>query len=277
MKETSMVLSAFAKDHGLCPWGSIKFEDREYMTDQARKMWWNFLGNLGRPFFLRPIASFCEKYLLLYYSHLFWRQWHDKMPHWFDHRINIYRWSYHQNSHWLERGVYSKEVMSPGANILDIACGDGFYAYYFYALTAANVDCIDIDESAIRHAQRFHKHPKINYYHQDAVTVDFPGQNYDVVCLDGAIGHFTFDQLDILLPKIKRAMKPGGAFVGYEVMEREENKNWDHPIALHTREDFYGLLSPYFSRVETFASKSPGRQNMYFRCGDKESRWERFH
>ena len=237
----------------------------------------DIIGNLSRIFFLRPIAFLCEKYLLLYYSHLFWRQWYKTKPHWFDHRLDLYRWSVHQNSHWVERGVYSKEVMTPGCNVLDIGCGDGFYAYYFYAKMASKIDCVDIDEDAIRHAKKLYKHSKINFFLLDAVIDEFPGENYDVIALDGAIGHFTYDQLKILLPKIKKALKTKGIFVGFENMEDEETQSWDHPIALSKKEDFYNLLSPYFPRVEILYLTSPGRNNIYFRCGDDVSNLERFH
>ncbi len=85
--------------------------------------------------FTEPVASSCAKHLSRYYGHLQWKVWHKASPEWFDHRIDLYRWPDHLNAHWVERGTYSKEVMFPGCKASNLACGDGFYALYFYVAT----------------------------------------------------------------------------------------------------------------------------------------------
>lgn len=119
---------------------------------------------LERAIFFEPLASLCSRYLSLYYNHLLWEQWHKGSPEWFDHRIDLYRWRDHLNPHWTERGIYSKEVMFKGCRVLDLACGDGFYAKYFYLSTGATlIDGIDINSKAIAHAKKYHSDSHIRF------------------------------------------------------------------------------------------------------------------
>jgi hypothetical protein len=94
--------------------------------------------------------------------------------------------------------------------------------------------------------------------------------------LDGAIGHFSHAQLDILLPRIKNCLGDRGILTGYEEIESPESQSWDHLIALESEKDFMALLERYFKNVRTFYGESPGRRNVYFRCSDNEKRLKRF-
>jgi SAM-dependent methyltransferase len=234
------------------------------------------LGKAGQLIFIGPLAYLCQKYLSLYYSHLFWKQWHKKMPAWFDHRIDLYTWENHLNAHWAERGIYAKEVIKSGSKVLDISCGDGFYGHFFYTSMAEQIDCIDIDPRAINHARKYHSHPKIRYFCSDAIADEFPQKEYDVICFDGALAHFSKQQLDILLPKIKKSLSSKGIFCGSEEMETKDNLSHDHHMVLPTKEDFIQLLSPYFDCVKVFISESPSRKTIYFRCASDEQVLERF-
>jgi 2-polyprenyl-3-methyl-5-hydroxy-6-metoxy-1,4-benzoquinol methylase len=156
---------------------------------------------LERLIFVELFSSICTRYLSKYYNHLQWDQWHKGSPEWFDHRIDLYRWADHLNPHFVERGIYSREVMFPGCKVLDLASGDGFYPRFFYVSTGAFIDCIDVNSKAVCHSKKYHRHRNIRHFKLDAVGDDFPQSNYDVICFDGAIDHFTREQLDILLKK----------------------------------------------------------------------------
>jgi SAM-dependent methyltransferase len=55
-------------------------------------------------------------------------------PEWFDHFLDQHwQWSSRKQSFWVERGVFSRLVIKPGAKVLEICCGDGFNARHFYA------------------------------------------------------------------------------------------------------------------------------------------------
>src|SRR5580658_9273228 len=46
---------------------------------------------------------------------------------WFDHEIDVqWQWIAKQRSTFLERGVLNTLAMRPGAEVLELCCGDGF-------------------------------------------------------------------------------------------------------------------------------------------------------
>ena len=231
--------------------------------------------NLPGLILAEPIASLCQRYLSWYYKHLEWKSWHKGSPEWFDHRIDLYRWPDHLNPHWVERGIYSKEMMFPGCRVLDVACGDGFYAHFFYASTGAMIDCVDINERAIVHANRHHSHPNIRYFHLDAVRDDFPDAGYDVICFDGAIDHFTRAEFDIVLTKAKQALGSSGVLTGFQQLGEHEPTN-EHPVCFPTEVELAAYLSGYFSQVGTLITDTPGRRNCYIRCSDDQGKLGRF-
>jgi len=159
-------------------------------------------------------------------------------------------------------------------NDLNIACGDGFYAYYFYVSTGALVDCIDINEKAISHAKRYHSHPNILHYKLDAVTA-FPRESYDVVCIDGAIDHFPNEQLQVLIHKIKVAIGTCGILTGYLTIGYHEPDD-EHPICFETKEKLINIFSKYFKYVNVLVTQTSERINAYIRCSNNKGKMHRF-
>ena len=94
--------------------------------------------------------------------------------------------------------------MRDGDRVLDIGCGDGFFARRFFAAHGARVDAIDIEPGAITHAERHNSAPQIRYFLKDAVGEPFPSDAYDVVVWDGALGHFSPDTTDRMLARSDR-------------------------------------------------------------------------
>lgn len=214
-----------------------------------------------------PLSQLAERYLSYHARAVEARTWNrGNAPHWYDQRLYLRTWADHLDPHGIERGAYALEVMQPNCRVLDVGCGAGFYAHYFYASRAGIVDCIDIDPTAIAHAKKHHAHPNIRHHLLDAVTQPFPEPSYDLVIMDGSLGHFTYEQLDLLLPKIRTALGDNGLFVGYEVAEAPETQSWDHPIALTSPADFHALLGKYFAQTRTLYNEGGGRHNVFFRC-----------
>jgi SAM-dependent methyltransferase len=241
------------------------------MRSAIKKTVKNTIGLAMWPVFNAGLLALCQKYVSGYFQHVFWRQWRKEAPHWFDHRIDLFRWPTHLNPHFLERGFYAREVMWAGCKVLDICCGDGFYAYYFYQALASQIDGIDIDDAALKNAQQFHRSDKIRYARVNVLTEPLPDTGYDVVCFDAALGHFSKEELDVLFKKIIAALAPNGVLVGYEEMEEPAHQTWDHKIALPTPDDFRALLAPYFKHVKVLPLQSAGRNNLYFRCTQGEA------
>lgn len=71
-------------------------------------------------------------------------------PGWFDQYIDLY-WKWHatRNPSSWERGIFGLLAMKQGARALDLCCGTGFFAYYFYSIRAASIISIDYSAAAI--------------------------------------------------------------------------------------------------------------------------------
>src|ERR1035438_4700951 len=139
---------------------------------------------------------------------------------WFDHAMDAYwQWPRKQRSMFLERGVMNTLAMRPGAQILELCCGDGFYSHLFYASRGAHVLAVDQNASAVRHARRFHGHPRIEYRRCD-IRDAIPEGSFDNVVWDSAIHHFTPPEVRSILASIHRVLADGGVLSGYTEIGR---------------------------------------------------------
>ena len=167
--------------------------------------------------------------------------------------------------------------MREGDRVLDIGCGDGFFDRRFFAARGATVDAIDIEPSSIEHAERRNAAPGIRYQLQDAVGEPFPGDEYDIVVWDGALGHFAPETTDRMLGKIKATLGPGGAFVGSESLGFEGD---DHLQFFHSLEDLGDVFARHFPHVlvRALEYRLPGgtlRREAFWRCAVDPERLER--
>lgn len=220
-----------------------------------------------------------ERYLRLYYFYDLNRQWNGAAhpPEWYDHRTDLFTWSSMRQPLWVERGVYSREVMRIGDRVLDLCSGDGFFAYHFYSGSAAQVDCVDRDDTAIAHARRFHALPNVSFSKLDIFADPFPGKDYDVICFDAAIEHFTLEQIDVILKKCAAALKPHGVLTGYTNAEADHGKaHPDHQHEFGDEDELRGVVSKVFAHVGTVKTVYKERTNLYFRASMSEERLKRF-
>jgi len=238
------------------------------------------LGALVRQLtFNEPVMRFAESYLRRYYAYHTYRLWsRSHPPEWFDHRADLYRWAELRVPFWVERGVFSREVMFQGCRVLDLCCGDGFYPYYFYSGTASQIDALDRDPTASAHARKWHTHAKIRYVQQDLIADEFPGTDYDVITWDGAIEHFSLDEIRKVLAKCVKAMKtPYGVLNGYTIVTRDSGKSHpDHQHEFGSAAELKKLLSEFFPFVGTLETKYSERHNLYFRAAFHSDRLRRF-
>jgi len=238
------------------------------------------LGALIRQLtFNEPVMRFAESYLRRYYAYHTSRLWsRSHPPEWFDHRADLYRWAELRVPFWVERGVFSREVMFQGCRVLDLCCGDGFYPYYFYSGTASQIDAIDRDPTAIIHARKWHGHPTIRYVQQDLIADEFPDTDYDVITWDGAIEHFSLDEIRQVLQKCVKAMRtPYGVLNGYTIIARDSGKSHpDHQHEFCSAEQLKDLLREFFPFFGTLETKYSERHNLYFRAAFHSDRLRRF-
>jgi SAM-dependent methyltransferase len=225
-----------------------------------------------------------ETYLRRYYAWDTLRQWGGAgrtPPQWFDHRADLYRFSELRTPLWLERGVFSREVMLPGCRVLDLCCGDGFYAYHFYSEVATHIHAIDRDPVAIAHARRWHNHPRISYSVLDVLAEQFPGNRYDVIVWDGALEYFSEPELHSVLGRCVDAMQqPAAVLCGYAIMaDRANRPEGRHPAQKHwfgSAQELKQLLLKFFPHVGVIETEYPARHNLYFRAAFDPARLHRF-
>jgi hypothetical protein len=215
---------------------------------------------------LKPVMLLCE-----YFISNFWKMKYLQIsagyahPTWFPHRLNLATWSEQRDSHFLERGIYSNEVIAPGNTVLELCSGDGFYSYFFFSKKAQHIDAIDIDQMALAHAQEYHSLPNIHYHQADIIKDPFPRNTYEVVIWDSAIRRLKKEEMKIVLEKISTVLKPtNGVFSCYEIIDDES-----HPIEFITpisAQELTEMFQTYFDVVQWRSSISPGRHNYYFHC-----------
>jgi SAM-dependent methyltransferase len=182
------------------------------------------------------------------------------------------------------RGFYSSEVVQANDSLLDIGCGDGFFTKRFLSAKCKHVDGIDIEPSAIECAKKNNSAENIKYHLLDAVAVNFPEKDYDVIVWDGAIGHFSPGTLDMVLAKIADALSEDGVFVGSESLGQEGS---DHLTQFNSLDDLGNLFSKYFRYVEISSQdyEIHGnflRQEAYWRCANQSDRlqnltWKKYY
>jgi SAM-dependent methyltransferase len=225
--------------------------------------------------FAEPVMRLAAGYLRRFYEFDEIRRWpspNHEPPEWFDHRANLYRFSSERVPYWVERGVYARELMSQGCQVLDLCCGDGFYAFHFYAETASHVDALDRDEDALAHARRWHSHPNIAYHKADLVTDELPSGEYDVVVWDAAIEHFTLEDQRAVLRKIKAALAPDGVLAGYTLISAGSPGHPKHEHEFGNPAELHELLREEFPHVATLETVYPSRHNIYFRAASTEQK-----
>lgn len=180
-------------------------------------------------------------------------------PSWFDHRIDLY-YQWPENLFWLERGFFARRHMFEGCSVLDLFCGDGFYARHFYASIAGMVDAVDKDPRAIMHARAIHPHQKISYCQKDAINEGFPRASYDVVAWFEGIEHLSDDECSTLMKRLKDAVGEKGILVGSTPLVNHDQKgkwNWEHQHEFETVAELEALLGRYFSDVRSEVTTYP--------------------
>lgn len=198
------------------------------------------------------------------------QRYNSPTPEWFDHNLDLYYlWGTDKgNCFWLERGVFSNLAIKPGARVLELCCGDGFNAKYFYKYRAQEIYSCDFDKSAIAHANHINKNEKTNYFIAD-IRYNMPEGHFDNIIWDAAIEHFTPEEIDAIMKNIKQRLGDDGIISGYTLVEREDGKSLEqHEYEFKSKEDLIRFFTPYFRNVKVFETMYPNRHNLYFYASD---------
>jgi SAM-dependent methyltransferase len=202
---------------------------------------------------------------------LFLVQWGlHPLPEFFDHKIGLYwLWKAKRSPHWLERGVFSLLAMKSGCKVLELCCGDGFNAHYFYSCRAGSILSVDFDPKAIAYAKRNFRTDNVTYLLAD-IRTQMPEGVYDNVIWDAAIEHFTETEIARLMVNIKRRLTDDGILSGFTIVERLDGKKSlsHHEYEFKSKDDLARFLQPHFRNVKVFETIYPDRHNLYFWASD---------
>jgi SAM-dependent methyltransferase len=225
--------------------------------------------------FLEAVFSFEAKLAELWasaaYHRLFLAQWGlFPLPEFFEHKIGHYWMWEAKNSPWsVERGVFSLLAMKQDCKALELCCGDGFNAHYFYRARAGSIICVDYDPKAIAYAKRNFKSNNVRYEIAD-IRTQMPEGTFDNIVWDAAIEHFNEAEITEIMSNIKRRLVSDGILSGYTLVERPDGKKslHHHEYEFKSKEDLARFLTPHFANVKVFETKYPERHNLYFWASD---------
>jgi SAM-dependent methyltransferase len=189
---------------------------------------------------------------------------------WFDHEIDVsWQWAARQRSMFLERGVLNTLAIRPGAEVLEICCGDGFNAHRFYAERGAHVLAVDHNREALVHARRFHSRANIEYRPCD-ILQSIPEGPFDNVIWDSAMHHFTLSEVAAILASAHRSLAPGGVLSGYTVIEPGQDYAYAR-LRFQGPEALADVLTGEFAHVSVLETPDAMRRNLYFFASDVAS------
>ncbi len=98
-----------------------------------------------------------------------------------------------------------------GRSILEVGSGTGLSSAYLVS-KGAKVSLLDISKKALEFAKKHFISKKIraDFYLQDAFSMKFPVNNFDVVWNGGVIEHFSDSKKVLMIKKMWNLVKPGG-------------------------------------------------------------------
>ncbi len=213
-----------------------------------------------------------RRWVFAAHKHLMFCQWGlDPTPEFFDHHIDLYyQWGRLRNSLWIERGAFGSLVLK-GGDVLELACGDGFNATYFYSLRSKSVLACDFDVTAIKTATSKNRAPNVRFVLAD-IRTEMPGGpcEFDNVVWDAAIEHFTEKEISQIMVSIKDRLCADGILSGYTIVERDDGQKHlhQHEYEFKSKEDLQRFLKPHFLNVIVFETIYPSRHNLYFWASD---------
>ncbi len=108
-------------------------------------------------------------------------------------------------------------------HILEVGCGTGEFSRLI-AERAEKVLAIDLSPQMIRLARENSKLcPNIDFIEGDVMTYQLPDNQFDCIATLTTIHHLP---IEIILRKIKKALKPGGMFICLDLYQRSNLSDW---------------------------------------------------
>ncbi|MFX0126217.1 MAG: class I SAM-dependent methyltransferase [Candidatus Hodarchaeota archaeon] len=139
--------------------------------------------------------------------------------------------------------------------LLDIGFGNAAIAEFFIR-KGVEVSGIEVNENQVKMARE--RIPNGQFLLYNGTKIPFDDSSFDSIILNDILEHISYEDIEILLPEIKRVLKPGG-FIYISVMNRWQliephklipfltwlpKKAW-HPICKTLRGQDYIYYWPY--------------------------------
>lgn len=161
----------------------------------------------------------------------------------------------------MQRYFFAKEFVK-NKIILDAACGEG-YGSHVLNEEANKVYAIDLDENAIKEAQKKYREDNIQFTSSSIEKLQFKDKMFDTIVSFETIEHVTEDIQKSFLKEVSRTLKEDGVFVvstpnKYIYTDKVGVKNPYHQKEFYQKE-FLEFLSEFFEYTYVF--------NQYFRLG----------
>jgi ubiquinone/menaquinone biosynthesis C-methylase UbiE len=123
---------------------------------------------------------------------------------------------------WGDNGLYhdylARHVPAPCREALDIGCGTGEFSRLL-ASRSGRVLGLDLSPNMIRlAAERSARFTNIDFRVADVLTTELPAERFDCVATIATLHHLPLAEV---LPKIKRALRPGGVLLVLDLFEGE--------------------------------------------------------
>ena len=111
-----------------------------------------------------------------------------------------------------------KRVPAGCKTALEIGCGSGAFSRLL-AERSEQVVALDLSPQMIRIAkERSKQYPNINFEVADAITREFPDEEFDCIVSIATLHHLP---LEIMMRKIKKMLRVGGTFIGLDLFRIE--------------------------------------------------------
>jgi ubiquinone/menaquinone biosynthesis C-methylase UbiE len=113
-------------------------------------------------------------------------------------------------------GFLARHVPEPCREALDLGCGTGAFSRLL-AKKSGRVLAIDLSPEMIRLAgERSARFPNIEFEVADVLTRELPEERFDCVAAIATLHHLPSAEV---LPKLKRALKPGGVLLVLDLFQ----------------------------------------------------------
>jgi SAM-dependent methyltransferase len=134
---------------------------------------------------LYPINQLSIIFSSLSHHLLFAISWGIKpKPVFFDHSIDLYyQWRNSKNPLWLERGIFNSIALNDNSVVLELCCGDGFNAKFFYSIKSNKIIACDNNPQALNIAKLKNNAKNIKYVFCD-ILKELPDGKFDNIIWD---------------------------------------------------------------------------------------------